>query len=177
MEHALLGFLYVCPMHGYEIYQQLSDPAGLWQVWRLKQSQLYALLTKLEEVGYLNATLQPQEARPPRKIYALTENGRAAFWHWLTSPVAHGRHIRVEFRAKLYFAYRQAPTVALLLLEEQLATCQTWLAALRARELAEANQQPFTYAVYQFQLSQIESFLAWLLTCRQALLTAADTDQ
>jgi DNA-binding PadR family transcriptional regulator len=175
IEHALLGFVYERPTHGYEIYQQLSEPTGLWQVWRLKQSQLYALLTKLEEVGYLIATLQPQDARPPRKIYSLTESGRAAFLRWLNSPVGHGRQIRVEFRAKLYFAYRQGPDVAFRLIEQQLAACQTWLADMQQQTLYALDSQPFTYAVHQFRLSQLESFLAWLTTCRQALLVSVET--
>jgi PadR family transcriptional regulator, regulatory protein AphA len=147
-------------MHGYEIYQRLSQPAELWQVWRLKQSQLYALLTKLEEEQYLIATLQPQDARPPRKIYSLTEAGRAAFQHWLTTPVAHGRQMRLEFLAKLYFAYRQPP----------------WLAELREKAPSAAEAQPFAYAVHQFRLSQIEAFLAWITTCRQTLPAAVDLE-
>src|SRR5215207_5283006 len=104
IEYALLGYVYERPVHGYEIYQQLSAATGLWQVWHLKQSQLYALLTKLEEAQYLAATLQPQDARPPRKIYHLTETGRNAYENWLTTPVTHGRQMRIEFLAKLYFA-------------------------------------------------------------------------
>jgi DNA-binding PadR family transcriptional regulator len=174
IELALLGFVHECPVHGYEIYHQLSDPVGLWQVWRLKQSQLYALLTKLEEVGYLAATLQPQDARPPRKIYSLTEGGRAAFLRWLHSPVAHGRQMRVEFLAKLYFAYRQTPGVALQLVEQQLATCERWRVEFRTQMETASQPQPFTYAVHQFRLSQIDSFLAWLTTCRQALLAPVE---
>ena len=34
IEYALLGFLRQQPRHGYEIYQQLSDPTGLGLVWR-----------------------------------------------------------------------------------------------------------------------------------------------
>jgi len=172
IEHALLGFVYEQPMHGYEIYQRLSVPTGLWQVWRMKQSQLYALLTKLEEANYLLATLQPQEARPPRKIYSLTETGRAAFLQWLNSPITQGRQIRIEFLAKLYFAYQQAPEVPLRLIELQLAECQRWLGALQTRPTNAAGA--FSTAVYQFRHSQIESFLQWLAHCRQELLNLSE---
>ncbi len=173
IEHALLGFVYDQPSYGYEIYQQLTLPAGLWQVWRMKQSQLYALLAKLEEEGYLTATLQPQEARPPRKIYSLTETGRASFEQWLTRPVVHGRQMRLEFLAKLYFTYRQAPMVTLQLLEEQVAACHRWLTDLQQQATNGPAVQAFDYAVQQFRISQIEAFLAWLATCQQALLDSA----
>ena len=173
IEHALLGFVYERPLHGYEIYRQLSAPAGLWQVWRLKQSQLYALLTKLEEAHYLTATLQPQDARPPRKIYALSEAGCMAFDNWLKTPVTHGRQMRLEFLAKLYFAHRQDPAVVLQLLEQQTCACEHWLGQLQGQFAATPDSDLFAYSVQQFRLNQIESFLAWLAACRQVLLTPA----
>ncbi len=175
IEHALLGFVYDRPSYGYEIYQQLTQPTELWQVWRMKQSQLYALLAKLEEEGYLSATLQLQDARPPRKIYALTAAGRSSFEQWLTHPVTHGRQMRLEFLAKLYFAYRQSPAVTLHLLEQQTVACQQWLADVAQQIQRDPTVYGFDYAVQQFRISQIEAFLIWLATCRQAVLTTADS--
>lgn len=174
VEHALLGFVDERPSYGYEIYQQISTPGELWQVWRMKQSQLYALLTKLEDVGYLAATLQAQEARPPRKVYSLTEKGRAIYNRWLTTPVAHGRQMRLEFLTKLYFAYRRHPDRVHELIDEQTATCQEWLAELQARADASAERSFFTFAVQQFRLQQIDSFLAWLETCQRALVVQVE---
>ena len=173
IEPALLGFVAAGATHGYEIYQQLSAPTGLWQVWRMKQSQLYALLAKLEELDYLTTTLQPQEARPPRKIYTLTAKGETAFQHWLTTPVANGRQMRIEFLAKLYFAQRQGPTTVHQLLDQQSIACQQWLGTFPVQS-APPPDDYFSYAVQQFRRNQIESFLAWLATCRQALVLAAE---
>lgn len=172
IEYALLGFVYEQPTHGYEIYQQLLDTRGLWQVWRMKQSQLYALLAKLEDEGYLLTTLQPQEARPPRKIYSLTAAGRSAFQQWLATPVTHGRQMRLEFLAKLYFAYRQGPQVVAPLLEQQVLTCRQWLAELREEGNAVSAADPFAQAVQHFRITQVESFLTWLLICQEALPAA-----
>ena len=169
VEYALLGFVYEQPTHGYAIYQQLSDPPGLWQVWRMKQSQLYALLTKLEDEGYLVTTLQPQAARPPRKIYSLTAVGRTTFEQWLVTAVTHGRQMRLEFLAKLYFAYRQGPAIVQPLLEQQIRACRRWLAEAQTQPTTTQAADPFADAVYQFRLTQIESFLTWLLTCQQAV--------
>jgi PadR family transcriptional regulator, regulatory protein AphA len=185
IEHALLGFVYARPGHGYEIYQQLADAGGLWQVWRLKQSQLYALLTKLEDAGYLAATMQSQEPRPPRKIYRLTAAGAEAFERWLRTPVAHGRQMRIEFLAKLYFAQRQGGASTVRLIDQQTAACHSWLQDLRSADalLAEVplKAQPgedfFDYAVQQFRLNQIESFMTWLTACRGALLAARTCEE
>jgi len=169
VEYALLGFVYDQPTHGYDLYQQLSAPQGLWQVWRMKQSQLYALLTKLEDEEYLVTTLQPQDTRPPRKVYSLTAAGRAAFQQWLATPVTHGRQMRLEFLAKLYFAYRQGPAVVSPLLAQQILTCRQWLTELQQQSAAEPAHNPFGYAVHQFRITQVESFVDWLLTCQAAM--------
>ncbi len=162
VEHALLGFVYEQPSYGYEIYQQLSTPDELWQVWRIKQSQLYALLTKLEDGEYLTATLQVQDTRPPRKVYALTERGRTVYEQWLSTPVPHGRQMRLEFLTKLYFAQRQHPDQLYTLIEGQTKACQQWLAELQAQAIAQPDTAYFSFAVQQFRLQQVESFVTWL---------------
>ena len=64
--YALLGFVRHEPMHGYQIYRRLSDTPELKAVWRMKQSHLYALLSRMEEEGLLEAKREIQDARPRR---------------------------------------------------------------------------------------------------------------
>lgn len=164
MEHALLGFLREEPEHGYAIYQRLSDPAGLGLVWRIKQSQLYSLLSKLEEAGYASATIEPQGSRPPRKVYSLTRSGRQAFQEWLHSPVQHGRHLRLEFLAKFYFARRESQNVAAELIDRQRHTCRQWLEQQQNRA-RETRDRPYDWLVHQFRIGQIKAMLQWLDVC------------
>lgn len=176
IEHALLGFLHREPLHGYELYQQLTDPAGLWLVWRIKLSQLYALLTKLEKTGYISATLQPQENRPPRKVFALTERGDAAYHAWVQSPVLHGRMMRQEFLAKLFFALREGQAVARQLITRQRAESRQWLAEYAPRSHDFSDQPNFATLVNQFRSHQIEAVLAWLDQCEEMIAaTSAPT--
>jgi PadR family transcriptional regulator, regulatory protein AphA len=174
IEHALLGFLHQQPLHGYELYRRLIDPAGIWLIWRIKQSQLYALLTKLETEGYVVATRQLQDSRPPRKIFQLTEHGQETYRTWVQSPVAHGRLMRQEFLAKLYFAQQEGPELVRQLLERQRTLCQEWLAT---QQMQGKHQQPpsFSGLVRQFRISQIEATLAWLSTCEQNLALTTTT--
>lgn len=173
IEYALLGFLYHQPNHGYEIYQQLLAEDGLGLVWRLKQSQLYALLAKLEQQNYITATLEPQDARPPRKMLQLTAAGREAFLAWLRSPVPQGRKMRLEFMAKLYFARQVEPLAVAPLLDGQRDICREWLASLQAQADALATERPFEWLVYQFRIGQVEAMLTWLDVCQQALPIAS----
>ncbi|MBE7468560.1 MAG: PadR family transcriptional regulator [Anaerolineae bacterium] len=168
-EFALLGFLRQQPMYGYEIHQQLSEATGLGLVWRLKQSQLYALLTKLEREGFVSTTIEYQEARPPRKMFELTEAGRQAFRDWVQRPVGQGRKLRLDFMAKLYFARFEGPEVAARLIEQQRLVCRDWLRQQEAETEAVRYSQPYDWLVHKFRLGQIEAMLTWLDTCQEAL--------
>lgn len=171
-EYALLGFLRRQPMHGYEIHQQLSEATGLGLVWRLKQSQLYALLAKLEREGYVTTTIEYQDARPPRKIFELTEAGRKAFQDWVQRPVPQGRKLRLDFLAKLYFAQFEGPEVVARLIDRQRTACRNWLNQQVEETEALRHSQPYDWLVHQFRLGQIEAMLAWLDTCQEALPAA-----
>jgi DNA-binding PadR family transcriptional regulator len=160
-------------MHGYEIHQQLSDPTGLGLVWRLKQSQLYALLAKLEHEGYVTPTIEYQDARPPRKMFELTETGQTAFLDWVQRPVPQGRNLRLDFLAKLYFAQYEEPEMATRLLERQRTACQNWLRQQESE--IEALRQPYDWLVHKFRLGQIEAMLAWLDQCERVMVNNNQT--
>jgi DNA-binding PadR family transcriptional regulator len=170
MEHALLGLLLRKPMHGYDIYRELRDARGLWQIWRIKQSRLYALLAKLEDEGLISATVQTQETRPPRKVFHLTRRGRSQFRTWLRAPVPHGRELRQDFLAKLYFAMLDDPASSTALIAAQRAACRAWLHAMPAAERDVAGEQPFERVVNGFRRSQIEATLKWLDDCERAVV-------
>ena len=164
MEHALLGFLVQRPMHAYEMHQTLKETHALGLVWRLKQSQLYALLARLEDAGHITTVTESQGSRPPRKIMHLTISGHEAFQHWLCTPVAHGRDFRQEFLAKLYFAQGDSPETIASLTEHQRLACRTWLVDLETTA-ATCEPRSYDWLVLQFRIGQVQAILAWLDTC------------
>ncbi len=167
-EIALLGFLHDQPLHGYAIHQRLSDPSGLGPVWTIKRSHLYALLTKLEDAGYVTTTTELQDSRPPRKLYHLTETGSQTFQAWLRRPVANGRSLRLDFLVKLYFARQQGPDIVPALVAAQRSVCNEWLAEAQTRVHEErASGQRYSQLVHQFRQGQIEAMVAWLGACEE----------
>lgn len=160
-ELALLGYLRSGPLHGYQIHQCLLQPDGPGMVWRLKQAQLYALLGKLEEAGFIQSSLQAQETRPTRRVYQLTAQGQAAYNKWLLSPVNTPRQIRQEFLIKLYFAQQEKDETVSVLVDNQLSVCQSWLDLFRD-QLATTPVDSFMHIVCQYRLGQIQATFAWL---------------
>lgn len=169
MEHALLGFLRMQPMHGYELYQTLKSPGGLGSVWHMKQSQLYALLAKLEEHAYVVTQVEPQENRPARKIFSLTPEGRSAFQRWVSAPVTRPRDLRLEFLAKLYFSRREGSQTTRELIRVQEQQCLRWLEDCRSRMDVLDELQSYERAVWNLRAHQIEAMLAWLASCESPL--------
>jgi len=168
IEIALLGFLHREPKHGYAIHQELSDPARLGAVWQIKLSQLYALLGRLEDAGYVTTITEPQENKPPRKLFYLTDEGKSVFLAWIENPVKHGRSLRFDFLVKLYFARLEGADVATRLLAAQREQCNAWLITEQAmidKELE--NGRRYGRLVHQFRLGQIEAMLTWLDQCEE----------
>ena len=168
MEIALLGFLLDDPQHGYQLHQMVSDPDGLGLIWHLKQSQLYALLTKLEKDGFTNSTLQSQDPHPPRRVFELTSMGREAFMDWVSSPVNTPRFIRQEFLAKLYFVSMENAEPARQLIDKQHSVCQRWLIEFNA-QMTASTPQSYRWKMYQYRLGQIEALRQWLESYRNDL--------
>lgn len=180
LEHALLGFLRPQPMHAYEMYQRLLRERALRRVWHVKQSHLYALLARLERLGLISSATEPRGARPPRKVLSLTARGEEAFQRWLAEPVAHGRDLRLEFLAKLYFAAEDGPATVAQLVERQRSACASWLDSLQSQLATLDGAQTFLRLVLEFRISQLRAILGWLDRCEaelQARVSPEERDQ
>ena len=68
---AILALLAEEPMHGYQIIGQLGERSG--GMWRPSAGSVYPTLQQLEDEGLVKG-----EEREGRKVYALTDDGKAA---------------------------------------------------------------------------------------------------
>lgn len=74
-EALILGAVAAGPLHGYGIVKAIRDGSG--GALRAGEGQLYPFLHRMEEQGWLAAEWEPQDGKPPRKVYELTDKGRA----------------------------------------------------------------------------------------------------
>ena len=172
LEYILLGFLCQGPIHGYDLYKKINNFEGISLVWHIKQSQLYALLEKLEEDGLLTSNMVPGEAHLMRKEYQVTPVGRQSFLAWVTSPVSHGRDMRQEFLAKLFFAQKSGVEVSLELIGEQKMLSTEWLASLHISYSNTTEEQRYERMIFQYRISQTQAMLEWLDFCRAEIQVA-----
>lgn len=168
-EYILLGLVARGPAHGYDLHKQLATLDGLSAIWHVKQSQLYALLDKLEGMGYLRSISTPGLAYALRKQYHLTENGRQAIDAWTVSPVQHAREMRQGFLARLYFARLAGAAEVQKLIDAQYRTCLGWQVDIQSDLDAISDSESFQRVVGLFRLNQINAILNWLDECRKTL--------
>lgn len=85
---------------GYEI-KSWADRSLRFFYWSPALSQVYRELRRLEEVGYATSTLAPQDELRNKRLYRITDAGRAALRRWAgrtpDSPpvIKHGVMLRV----------------------------------------------------------------------------------
>ena len=117
LEHAILGFLNYEPMTGYDIKKMVDISVA--HFWPAVQSQIYKTLFRMEADGWLTVETIPQEPRPPRKVYAITETGKAELFRWLEAPQPPAES-RLAWLIQVFFAGRLSDEKVLALLEHQL---------------------------------------------------------
>jgi PadR family transcriptional regulator, regulatory protein AphA len=162
MEFILLGMISETPMHGYDVFKILQQPGGMSEIWHVNQSNLYALLDGLEEKGYLLSHQIQIGNSPTRKEFHLTSAGAAIFDKWVREPVNHGRDMRQEFLAKLYFALKENPETIKTLVIRQKAIIDQWLADIDASLSELTVEDVYDRLVLESRKKQIIAWRDWL---------------
>lgn len=158
LDHAILGFLNYRPYTGYDL-KKIFD-TSIRHFWPADQSQIYRTLARLEETGWAEMERIPQEDRPDRKVYHITEAGRAELLRWISGPPPMGET-------------RSAPLIQVFFCgqlsnEEILAKFEGYAAIMRAI-LAQYEQVPAQIEPFQQQIPSPRQHFFWLLTLENGL--------
>jgi PadR family transcriptional regulator AphA len=174
VEFAALGFLSEGPLHGYDLHQRMESALG--SIWHVALSQLYNVLHRLSENGWIACREEPQEGAPPRRICRATPEGTRAFRAWATSPVEHLRDLRVEFVAKAYLLRRIAPEALPVLFGDQIALLRGILDSLSRQERIESDDPAIGEVVLSFRTQQLAGAISWLEESRGVLLGSKEEE-
>ena len=162
-EYMLLGLLDQKPAHGYELFKRVADPEDVGMIWRVKMSNLYAQLNKLERDGLISGTFQPGSSHPSRVEFTISKKGKESLENWLTMTVPHHRGLRQEFMLK-YFFLRARPDINALsaLTIRQLGECEWWLEETRKNFLSVDPGNNIKIELLSYRLSVIKAQIEWL---------------
>lgn len=162
---AILGCLGWKPFTGYELKKLFADSASL--PWSGNNNQIYGSLIALHKEGKVDIEIQVQEKYPARKVYTLTEAGRAELKAWLLSPPALPEQ-RNLFHIQLAWAEGLSPTELDSLFasyEESLANEILMERAIAQRGRPAPARSPRESLIWrrieEGRLAALEAELAW----------------
>ena len=104
----IMGLLSHEPMSGYDIKKRLE--VAMSHMWDLSYGQIYPTLRALESEGLVTMEMIVSESGPNRKVYTITQAGKAALRDWVAVPPRPETH-RYEILLKVFFGQSVGPTV------------------------------------------------------------------
>ncbi|MEA3336625.1 MAG: PadR family transcriptional regulator [Chloroflexota bacterium] len=111
LKYTLLGFLNYQSYSGYDLKQMMDVSTS--NFWHAKQSQIYTTLKKLEQDELVISHIEPQERRPNRRVYEITEAGQADLREWLVQPLMTIEPHKETLLLKLFFSAQLNPQTIL----------------------------------------------------------------
>lgn len=147
------------PAHGYELRKRVEQTTGVV----LHNNSLYPALRRFEEAGAVTKTAEPQQGRPPRLVYTLTEGGQQLLHDMLADLPDEQAADPDEFMARLgQFSLINSAERAGILASRTRAVRQQ-LAHYRAmRDLAVAGGERWGALATSELIRRHEQELAWL---------------
>ncbi len=153
LEYAILGFLNYHPSSGYDL-KKIFD-SSVRHFWPADQSQIYRTLARLTEENLVEMEKIPQEDRPDRKVYHITDTGREQLIHWLISSPQMDEP-RSAALIQVFFA-------GMLTDEEILVKFEAFAHILR-QVLQRYDEVPGQLSPFQQDISSPREHFFWMLT-------------
>jgi DNA-binding PadR family transcriptional regulator len=85
LEHAILVSLTERAGSGYELARRFDRSIGFF--WPATHQQIYRVLRRMDDAGWVTHTDVAQEGRPDKKVYEVSAAGREELTRWLGEPV------------------------------------------------------------------------------------------
>ncbi|MGV9746844.1 PadR family transcriptional regulator [Rhodococcus zopfii] len=98
LEHALLVALDERSGSGYELARRFDRSIGFFH--SASHQQIYRVLRRMEEHGWVTCETVAQDGRPDKKVYRVAAAGHAELDRWISTP-SEPDHLRSELAVKV----------------------------------------------------------------------------
>jgi DNA-binding PadR family transcriptional regulator len=86
LPHAILVALCEQSGSGYELTRRFDRSIGYF--WAATHQQIYRTLRTMEDDGWVHVTPVAQQGRPDKKVYTVSDEGRAELARWIAEPLS-----------------------------------------------------------------------------------------
>jgi DNA-binding PadR family transcriptional regulator len=166
LEHALLVSLSERPAAGLELARRFDRSIGFF--WTATHQQIYKVLRRMEDDGWVVAQVIGQSGRPEKREYSVTDLGRKVLADWIATTTPRPG-FRSEIAVKMRGASYGDRTALLADIAELVADHRTRLAhyeSLAARDYPDperlTGQALDTYLVLRGGILQETFWITWL---------------
>lgn len=121
LRFALLGLLARESLTGYDLTKRFDTTVGFF--WSAKHSQIYPELAALTKDGLVTFELVTQTSKPNKKVYTITDEGRAELARWVAEP-ADKRTVKDPLMLRTWAIGAVDPTLGLDHLKASLAEAE-----------------------------------------------------
>ena len=162
VQEVLLALLAKEPSHGYELRARLQLALGPLAE-ALNAGQVYVTLNRLEKAGLVSSERVGQTDRPDRKVYELTDAGRARVMEWL-DDTSWPKPAPAEFHLKLVAAAAAGLGDPVRLVDVQRHALLEGLAAAQRAALGEPGGS-VAGLLLEGVVLRLQADLRWLEAC------------
>ncbi len=159
LKHGILGLLNYGDMTGYEIMEVFRD--SLKYFWSAQTSQIYRELQTLKKQGWVTDVLIPQEARPDKKVFSITDSGRQELLRWLSEDDT-GFDTRSPLLMKTFFRGELTPEENIYFFRRIQSYSDAFLSQLEKPETS--------VTMYAQKGSDAEKALYWRMTIEYGVM-------
>lgn len=160
--YAIMGLVRERAMSGYDVRRQFtSSPLGRYSD---SPGAIYPALGRLERDGFVSGQVERGKTLRPRKLYRLTQAGKAAFAAWIQETPTSGDIIEhmSDWTLRLAFATNVlSRDAAIALLQAIEVACSDYLDELRAVRAGMPKREPFPRLALDHGIASYEATAAW----------------
>lgn len=158
LKHGILGLLNYAEMSGYEIMITFRDSLNFF--WQAHTSQIYRELQNLKKCGWVTEVTVPQQGKPDKNIFSITEAGRTELKHWLSNDSI--KAIKNPLLMRTFFRGELPP-------EENIRFFQA-VQAYSIQYLKELEKPPVSVNQYAKEIKNPEQAIYWNMTIEYGVM-------
>ena len=168
--HTILATLADTPHTGYDLWKKFEEAVSCY--WKASQQQIYRELTKMEHQGFVDCEIVPQEGKPAKKLYSITEAGKTELSNWIGIP-SQPSILREDLLVKIRAGYLVDQEIIIKELQHRHQLHRQKLTAYQEKE-KKLFSRPETLSLsekcrYLTLRRGIRYELEWIAWCEEAL--------
>ncbi len=180
LSHAIATILIKTPRTGYELSKEFNEKVSYY--WQATSQQIYRELARMEAQGLVAVEVIPQQGRPDKKVYSITEKGRKELIEWIAQP-SESSATREELLVKIKAGFLVPPRVLINEIERHRQAHQAKLATYHAleRQIPDREyldrEEIYLYLTLRCGIAYESMWLSWCEETLKTLRTLEEEDK